>query len=267
MTTKQEQAELRAERLRPLTTGRTAFISGASRGIGAALAERAAELGMKLVLCSRSAPVLPESDDVLSRQADVRDAEALDAIVAEAESRFGKIDVWINNAGVLDPIAKVREIDAEAFRQHIDINLWGVFLGAKAYVGHLRRRLAERSAGSEFGVLLNMSSGAAWNAYEGWGPYCASKAGVARLSEVLALEEAEIGLRVHSVAPGIVDTDMQSLIRATPAERFPAVAKFEEFKEQEAFNGPVYVADEFLAIAFDPARRPAEVDYRLENEA
>lgn len=239
--------------------GRVAFVSGASRGIGAGLAERFAEAGLRLVLCSRSAPALEAGDDVIARKLDVRDEKALDALVEEAESRFGGIDLWINNAGVLDPIAPVRDVSVEAFREHIDINLTGVFVGTRAYVRHLRRR--ERP-----GVLINVSSGAAWNAYQGWGAYCAGKAGVERLTEVVALEEAAIGLRAHSVAPGVVDTEMQSLIRSSSAADFPEVERFRQLKRDEGFNSARFVADEMLAIAFDPARRPETVAVRIENE-
>lgn len=240
--------------------GKVAFVSGASRGIGAALAEHFAERGLRLVLCSRTPPARGPSDDVLARALDVRDEEGVEALVLEAESRFGTIDLWVNNAGVLDPIAPVRDVEADAFRTHIDINLTGVFLGTRAYVRHLRRRSAP-------GVLINVSSGAAWSAYEGWGAYCAGKAAVERLTEVVALEEREVGLRAHAVAPGVVDTDMQALIRATPEERFPSAPRFHALKEAEAFNSARYVAEEFLALAFDPNRREAEVAVRLADEA
>lgn len=240
-------------------TGKVAFVSGASRGIGAGLAKRFAERGLRLALCSRSDPALAPSDEVLTGSVDVRDEAAVAAFAAEAEARFGTIDLWINNAGVLDPIAPIRDVEVDAFREHVDVNLTGVFLGTRCYVRHLRRREAS-------GVLINVSSGAAWSAYEGWGAYCAGKAAVERLTEVVFAEEREHGLRAHSVAPGVVDTEMQALIRATPEERFPSVPRFHELKRDEAFNSPRYVADEFLAIAFDPDRRPEEVAVRLEDE-
>jgi NAD(P)-dependent dehydrogenase (short-subunit alcohol dehydrogenase family) len=242
-----------------MLAGRVAFVSGASRGIGAGLAERFAARGLRLVLCSRSAPALSESDDVLARRLDVRDEEGLERLVEEAEGRFGGIDLWVNNAGVLEPIGPTRDVPVEAFREHLDINLTGVFIGSRCYANHVRRRAGE-------GVLINMSSGAAWNAYAGWGAYCAGKAGVERLTEVIALEEAEAGLRAYSVAPGVVDTAMQETIRATPESRFPDVARFHERKRKDDFNSARYVADEFLAISFDPERRPAEVALRLDDE-
>ena len=77
-------------------------------------------------------------------------------------------------------------------------------------------------------------------------PYCAGKSAVDRITECIALEEAEIGLKALSVAPGIVDTDMQSLIRSTPETDFPSRPKFVSLKEQEHFNSPEFVADTML---------------------
>jgi len=239
--------------------GKVAFISGASRGIGAGLAERFARAGLKLVLCSRTPPALATSDTVIAASLDVRDEKALEALVHQTEERFGAIDLWVNNAGVLDPIQPIRDVSLEDFREHIDINLTGVFVGSRAYVRHLRRL-------EKTGVLINVSSGAAWNPYAGWGAYCAGKAGVERLTEVLAIEEAEIGLRAHSIAPGVVDTEMQSLIRASSEENVPDVERFQERKRDGNFNSGGFVADELLAIAFDPERRPDSVEIRLEDE-
>jgi len=234
-------------------------VTGASRGLGAGLAEVFARRGMKLVLCSRTAPLLPESETVLARSLDVRDEAGLEKLVEEAEERFGSIDLWVNNAGILEPVKPVRDVSTESFRQHIDINLLGVFLGTRCYVRH-RRRIGPG------GVLINVSSGAAWSAYEGWGAYCAGKAAVERLSEVVAMEEAPAGLRVYSIAPGVVDTPMQELVRESNPTDFPMVERFREMKREGALNRPGYVADEFLAIAFDPARRPDTVALRLESE-
>lgn len=240
----------------PSLEGKVAFVSGASRGIGEALARRFAERGLRLVLCARGTPALAEGEQVLARRIDVRDAEAMAALVPEIEARFGAVDLWINNAGVLEPIQPVRDVPVEAFREHIDTNLVGVFIGSQCYVRHLRRL-------GRGGVLVNMSSGAAWKPYAGWGAYCAGKAGVERLTEVVAAEEAGIGLRAYSVAPGVIDTAMQARIRAANEADFPERERFVERKRTGAFNDPRAVADELLAIAFDPERRPAGVAVRI----
>jgi len=83
----------------------------------------------------------------------------------------------------------------------------------------------------------------------------------------VAVEEADAGLRALAVAPGVVDTDMQAAIRATPADRFPAVDRFLARKRDEAFNSPEWVADHILRLAFDPAAAPGDVVVRLPDEA
>jgi len=240
-------------------SGRTAVITGASRGIGADIARVCAARGMHLGLCARSEPVLADRPQVVAQRVDMIDEAGVEAFAKQVEERFGAIDLWINNAGILSPIAKLRDVDVADFRAHIDINLTGVFIGTRTYIRH-------RRAHGGGGVLINISSGAAWNAYAGWGAYCAGKAGVALLSEVAAVEEAESGLRVHAVAPGVVDTDMQAMIRDCSPDRFPDVQQFLDMKRDGAFNSGEYVGRELLAIAFDPECRITEVNHRLEYE-
>jgi NAD(P)-dependent dehydrogenase (short-subunit alcohol dehydrogenase family) len=241
------------------SSARTIVITGASRGLGAGLAEAFRRRGLRLGLCARSAPALAPGPEVVAERLDVRDAAALARFTAAVEARFGAIDLWINNAGVLEPIAPLREVAAEEARVHLEVNVLGVLLGSQAYVRHLRRRGGE-------GVLVNVSSGAATKAYAGWSVYCAGKAAVERLTECVALEEAAHGLRAYAVAPGVVDTDMQALIRRTPVERFPEAPRFVERKREGRFNTPRFVADRIFEIAFDPAARPASVSVRLPDE-
>jgi NAD(P)-dependent dehydrogenase (short-subunit alcohol dehydrogenase family) len=240
----------------PDLEGRTAVITGASRGIGAAVALHWAERGLRLGVCARTAPVLPEGPRVVSAHVDVTDEKALGEFVARVEQRFGAIDCWVNNAGVLEPIAPLREIAVDDFRRHVDVNLTGVFLGSRAFVRHLRAR-------GRSGVLLNVSSGAAQSAYAGWSAYCAAKAGVDRLTECVQLEEGASGLRAHAIAPGVVDTGMQALIRATSEERFPSLPRFLALAREDRFNTTAFVAERLLAIAFDPDARPDGVVVRL----
>jgi NAD(P)-dependent dehydrogenase (short-subunit alcohol dehydrogenase family) len=239
--------------------GRTAVITGASRGLGAGLARTFAEHGLRLGLCARSAPVLADAPDVVAARLDVRDAAAVAAFAAAVEARFGAIDLWVNNAGVLEPIMPLREIESDAARLHLEVNVLGVLHGSQAFVRHLHRRGGE-------GVLVNVSSGAAQKAYFGWSVYCAAKAAVERMTECIALEEAAHGLRAYAVAPGVIDTDMQALIRATPAERFPEVGRFVARKREGRFNSARFVAERILALAFDPASHPAETCVRLPDE-
>lgn len=237
-------------------SGKVLAITGASRGLGAGLARVAARAGARLALCSRAAPELAAGERVLATQLDVTDAAALERFAAAAFARFGTVDLWINNAGMLEPIGPLRSLDPAAVHALLDANVLGVAYGSRAYVRELHRRDAH-------GVLINVSSGAGRKAYYGWTIYCATKAAVDRLSESLALEEAP-RLAVFSVAPGLIDTAMQSAIRAKSADEFAEVQRFREAHAAHALQAPEQVAEKLLRFAFDPAvpREPVCVDLR-----
>ena len=238
---------------------KVAVITGASRGLGEGLASEFAAAGLRLGLCARTKPTTPAGAQCVVGAVDVSNAQAVAAFADDVERAFGAIDLWINNAGVLDPVAPVRNIEPAAFRRLIDVNVLGVVHGAQAFIRHRRRH-------GGGGVLINISSGAALRAYAGWSAYCASKAAVDRFSEAVSLEEADQGIRVYAVAPGVVDTEMQHKIRSATTDDFPMVDKFHELKAQEHFNTPAFVGRELLAFAFDPACRPESVVVRVANE-
>ncbi|MCP4448405.1 MAG: SDR family NAD(P)-dependent oxidoreductase [Myxococcales bacterium] len=238
---------------------KTVVITGASRGIGAGIAKECIARGYNVAVCARTRPMLEEGDagaSVLSMAVDVCDEIAVQALCDEAIERFGRIDLWINNAGVLDPIGPLRGCASAEVQRHLSINVLGVFHGTKSFANHVRERDGE-------GVLINISSGASTSAYEGWGAYCVGKAGVDKLTEVVAQEEQNSGLRAHSIAPGIIDTDMQSLIRSCSVEQFPMVEKFHQLKADGAFSSASFVGKSLLDIAFEPEARPGEVCVRL----
>tara|TARA_R110002073_G_scaffold225022_8_gene385452 strand:+ start:1471 stop:2223 length:753 start_codon:yes stop_codon:yes gene_type:complete len=242
-------------------TTKTVLITGASRGIGAGIAEQCLARGYNLAICARSKPDIGSdksgnSSQVLSVAADVTNEAEVQGFCDEAVRRFGQIDLWINNAGVLKPIGPLRSCESADVATHLGINVLGVFHGSKSFSNHVRSRDGE-------GVLINISSGASTSAYEGWGAYCAGKAAVDQLTQVVALEEAESGMRAYSIAPGIIDTDMQTLIRSCSADQFPLVEKFHELKADDAFSSPEFVGKSLLDIAFDDSARPEGVCIRL----
>lgn len=238
-------------------SGKVAVITGASRGLGAGLARVFAARGLGLGLCSRTAPALEDGPRVVARQVDVADAAAVERFCAEVAARLGPIDLWINNAALLDPMGPVRDVDPAAAGQNLAISVGGVLHGTQSYARHVR-------ATGRTGVLVNISSGAARTAYAGWGVYCAAKAAVERLTEVVALEEP--ALRCLAVSPGVIDTDMQARIRRATAEEFPQVEKFRQLKADGAFNTPEHVAAHLLGLAFDPARKDEPLIYRVPAE-
>lgn len=211
-------------------------VTGASRGLGAGLATSLAEAGFAVGLCARATPEVPAgAPGGVAASVDVRDADAVAQFAATVTDELGPIDLWINNAGVLDPIGPLRDAPIEALTMHVEVNLLGVMWGTRIFAGLVHER-------AEPGTLVNMTSGAASSVYEGWAAYCATKAAVDQLTRVVAAEEADHGLAAFAVAPGVVDTDMQALIRSTPTEQFPSVARFHDLKASDSFNSPEWVA-------------------------
>lgn len=238
---------------------KTIVITGASRGLGAGIAETLLAKGMRLGLCARTSSVFAGQDKVVFSSLDVRDEDAMFAFAQSVENEFGGIDLWINNAGILEPIDFVRELKSQDFLDHLAVNVAGVLHGSKAYLKHRKKY-------DGGGVLINISSKAALQGYAAWAAYCAGKAAVDRLTECIQLEEASTGLRAYSIAPGVIDTDMQSTIRSLSKEQFPTVEKFITIKKNEAFNSPSFVAMRIFEIAFGDAPKPENVVLRLDDE-
>lgn len=235
----------------------TALITGASRGLGAGIAREFAQLGYNLALCSRSDPELDPCHSVITQRLDVRDGAALARFAERSVDQFGQIDLWVNNAGLLAPIKPLRDCDITQWWELMEVNVRALVQASQWFARHVRGRDGE-------GVLINISSGAAQHGYAGWTAYCASKAAVDLFSEALQLEERDAGLRVYSVAPGVIDTDMQNLIRSCDESDFPEVGKFHELKQSEAFNSTDFVARSLHELAW--SARPREVVLRLPSE-
>jgi NAD(P)-dependent dehydrogenase (short-subunit alcohol dehydrogenase family) len=227
--------------------------------------------GLHLGLCARHRPRLvartrptAQGGHILSSEApllaavDVTDRDALARFADAVVARFGRIDLWINNAGLLGPIEPLALADGSEVARVIEVNVIGVANGSSVFAAHVRQRPGR-------GVLVNLSSGAATKAYEGWAAYCASKAAVDQLTRVVALEEARHDLCAYSVSPGIVDTEMQTAIRAADPASFPERDRFRRFAELQQFNAPGWVADHILRLAFGPDR-PESVTLRVPDQ-
>jgi NAD(P)-dependent dehydrogenase (short-subunit alcohol dehydrogenase family) len=255
----------------PNVAGRVAVVTGASRGLGAGLAVHFAGAGLHLGLCARHRPRLvartrpvAQGGHVVSSEApvlaavDVTDRDALADFADMVVARFGGIDLWVNNAGLLGPIAPLALADGAEVARTIEVNVTGVANGSSVFAAHVRERPGR-------GVLINISSGAATKPYEGWAVYGATKAAVDQLTRVVALEEARHELSAYSVSPGLIDTEMQVAIRASDASWFPEGERFRRVAEQHRFNSPAWVAEHLLAIAFGP-ERPESVTLRIPDQ-
>ncbi len=192
--------------------GKVVVITGASRGIGAEAARAFAAAGARVALLARSQGAVEAlaaglGADAMAAGCDVADWAAVQAAMAAVVARFGRIDVLVNNAGVIEPIARLAEADAGVWGEAVDINLKGVFHGMKAVLPQMRAQGG--------GTIITVSSGAAVNPLEGWSAYCASKAGALMLTRVAHVEEGPHGIRVLGLSPGTVATDMQVKIKAS----------------------------------------------------
>ena len=190
--------------------GKAVLITGASRGIGLEAARAFAAAGAKVGIAARSTDAL---DDLAAQTGaipiacDVADYSAVERAVTRMCEEFGRLDVLINNAGVIDPIAPLSSVDPDEFGRLIDINLKGVLHGLRAAMPVMQAQGG--------GSIITVGSGAAHNPLEGWGGYCSSKAGAWMLTRVADIEARGRGLRIMSLSPGTVATDMQRTIKAS----------------------------------------------------
>lgn len=196
-------------------TGKTAVITGASRGIGAATARHLAKLGANVVLAARSQSALSDlTQNILDdggaarmQVCDVSDPASVDALVKLATDTFGSLDILVNNAGLIDPITTLADSDPAEWSKVLDVNVKGVYHGLRYALPVMRTQGT--------GTIINISSGAANSFLEGWSHYCASKAAVMRLTGIAHNENLDAGVTVVGLSPGTVSTDMMATIRAS----------------------------------------------------
>ena len=184
--------------------GKVAIISGAARGQGEAHARafvaEGAQVALGDVLDDRCAAVAARlGDDAIALHLDVRDEQQWAAAVAATLERFGRLDVLVNNAGILRHAA-LAETTLDTYREVIDVNQIGCFLGMRAVIP----AMTEGGGGS----IVNTSSAVGLEGGPGVVAYAASKAAVRSMTETAAIELGPLGIRVNSIHPGGVDTEM-----------------------------------------------------------
>ena len=225
--------------------GRGALITGASRGLGRALAEALAVRGARLALVARNAAALQDVVETIRARggvahaiaADIGDKEAIHRIAGQAQGLVGELDIAIHNASTLGPtpLRLLLDTECEDLAAVLETNLVGPFRLTKVLAGAMALRGA--------GVLVHVSSDAAVEAYPRWGAYGVSKAAQDHLSRILAAELEGTGVRVISVDPGEMDTAMHAA--AIPDADRRALAR------------PADVAARIVQMIEDTARAPS----------
>jgi NAD(P)-dependent dehydrogenase (short-subunit alcohol dehydrogenase family) len=211
-----------AKPVRPLA-GKVAVVTGASRGIGLAIAESLAAAGCDLAITARGAAALRQAAKrlrahnvaVFDWSCDVGDPQAVEKLSRAIKKQFGKVDILINNAGMAHPLAYVEKLPYETWQQVLQVNLSGLYLVTRSALPLM----------GDGGAIVNNLSVASKQVFKGMSAYCASKFGALGFTETLREEVRERGIRVVALIPGAVDTEIwQQFWPEAPRERMVSPA-------------------------------------------
>ncbi len=182
-------------------------ITGSSRGLGKAMAMECQRAGARVVVSSRNADAvraavnaLPDPANALGVPCDVRDLAQVRALADAAVSKFGQIDVWINNAGLAHPYAKMMQIDSAQWRASFETNFFGAYHGCRAAL--------EKMLPRQRGQIINVVGAGATDPAPNQSAYGTSKTAILRLTQTLAREYADAGVSIKAFQPGMIWTDM-----------------------------------------------------------
>lgn len=227
--------------------GKRALLTGGSRGIGRAVALGLARGGASVAACfnresedveSLRAELAEIGGDSYLEQADVADPASVERFVSGAAERFGGLDVVVNNAGVVSH-RPIDELDLDEWQRVIDVNLTGAFLVAKAAL----------PAMGEGGSIVNVSSAVAIHGMPARAHYISSKAGMIGLSRALCKDVGGRGIRVNSIAPGIIETDQLAGLDEAGRKRYAALAALNRLGRPEDVAGAVlFLASDLSAF-------------------
>jgi len=197
-------------------SGKLCVVTGASRGLGRAMAVAFAERGAIVALVSRKPDALDEalaevhkhSPQSVAIPANMGRREDIAALAQQIEAGFGHVDVLVNNAATNPAIGKIEEIPESAWDKVLEVNLTGPLILSRALLPLMR-------AGSS---IINIASGGAFKAWPNIGAYCVTKAALVMLTKVCAAEWGERGIRTNALAPGLFKTDMAKALWENPDE-------------------------------------------------
>jgi NAD(P)-dependent dehydrogenase (short-subunit alcohol dehydrogenase family) len=219
--------------------GRSALVTGASQGLGRAIAEEFLRRGASVALCDREGqslevtraalePLAEPGQRVVARPCDVTHREQVEALVDWAVGVLPALDILVNNAGIQGPKGRTEEVAWEQWVETIEVNLLGPVLVCRSLVPHLKR------CGS--GKIIQLSGGGATAPMPRYSAYSASKAGVVRFAETLSRELAEHHIDVNAIAPGALNTRMLDESLAAGPEAV-GEQQYQKLLEQQASGG------------------------------
>ena len=226
------------------------ILTGHSKGLGKAILERfIQEENFQVVAISRS--LLEVKNPMVQEvKLDLSDLKALEAKLPDIFLRgdFEKV-ILINNAGWIGEVKSVGKLKPTEMEKVMRLNLLAPMILCDAFAKTYSELKAEK-------LICNISSGAARKPMPGWAEYCSSKAGLEMYAKVAAEDLREKGVKVFSLAPGIVDTEMQAEIRTAEQSDFPALDRFRSFKSEGHLSTPVEVAEKIFYLLTNPLLFP-----------
>jgi benzil reductase ((S)-benzoin forming) len=229
------------------------YITGTSRGLGKSLVERLLRTPNNVVIGISRTPG-PEHKNYTHFHVDLADPEMVKAFHFPPHHDAKRV-VLINNAGVVGQIKTTGRMISDAIIRNYNVNLIAPTLLMNSFMEAYKESNAEK-------IIVGMSSGAAKNPIGGWGPYCASKAGLDMFSRVAAEEQKSVPgykFKIMSIAPGIVDTLMQEEIRSSSVEDFSRLNDFINYKIENQLAQPDLIASKYIYIIEHAAKFPEVV--------
>ncbi len=233
-----------------LAQGKIIVVTGASSGLGRAVAVEAGKRGARVALISRRKEILETLRNsiisnggmALALPLDIGDPKAVNAAYAKIETTWRKMDVLINAAGTVEPIKRLQNADDDKLVESVRSNILGLYLNSREAL----KRMLNQTDG---GTIINITSGAATHEYIGWSAYCSQKAAVDMFTKTVAQEVEHNLIRIAAISPGPFESKLQETIRKSAEFQFPAKAKFVKLHKSGKMPSAEDVAPTILDIS------------------